>query len=125
MSQEDYRRDGWDTRLKPRAAGTSSAELQLRVIVLSREASIQLVAAIAMQKRSQRAAQFRRQILFPDGFQQRERGLVGLELGDAAGTRGEVAFEIGVDVRRQVMFEIVREEPDDVGARTVVMRMSQ
>ena len=78
-----------------------------------------------MQKRPQRAAQFRRQVVFTNGFQQRDRGLVGLELRDAAGALGEVAFKIGVHLGRQVMFEIVREQPDDVGAGAVVRRMSQ
>jgi hypothetical protein len=78
-----------------------------------------------MQKRSQRAPQLRRQIFFTNGFQERERALVGLELCHAAGACGEVAFQFSVYVGSEVMFEIVREEPDDVGAGTVVMRMSQ
>jgi hypothetical protein len=36
-----------------------------------------------------------------------------------------VAFQFSVYVGSELMFEIVREEPDDVGAGTVVMRMSQ
>ena len=76
-----------------------------------------------MQKRSERAAQFRRQVVFANGLQQRERGLVGFELRDAAGTLGEVAFQIRMHLGRQVMFEIVREQPYDVGAGTVVRRM--
>lgn len=78
-----------------------------------------------MQKRPQRAAQLRRQVVFTNGLQQRERGLVGLELRDASGTLGEVAFKIGVHVGRQLMFEIVREQPDDVGAGAIVRGMGQ
>jgi hypothetical protein len=53
--------------------------------------------------------------------EQRYGRFVGLELRDAAGALREVIFELGVLVGWQLVLEIIREQPDDVGARAVMV----
>jgi len=42
--------------------------------------------------------------------------LIGLELRDAAGARGQVPLQFRVDRRRQMMLHEVREEAHEIGA---------
>jgi len=46
--------------------------------------------------------------------EERDGGLVGLQLSDAARTGRQVALEIRVDIRRKMMFDEVRQESDEV-----------
>ena len=61
--------------------------------------------AVAIEERFQCPAQFWWEIFFPDAPKQGNRGLIGLELGQAAGAPGEMTFEFGVDIRRQLAFQ--------------------
>ena len=54
--------------------------------------------------------------LVADRVEEGDRRFVGLELRDAARAAREVALELRVDVRRQLVLDVVREEPDEVGA---------
>ena len=75
-----------------------------------------IAGSSCVDERLQRAAQLRREIVVADRVEEGDRRLVGLQLRDAARARGEVAFELRVDVRRQLVLDVVREEPDEVGA---------
>src|SRR3954471_4453481 len=59
------------------------------------------VAAVAVDEGFQRAAQLDRQIVVADRVQERDGGLIGLELRDAARAGRQVPLEIGVHLRRQ------------------------
>jgi hypothetical protein len=76
----------------------------------------QLVIAVPVDERFERAAELGREIFFTNGTKQGDRRFVGLELGDAAGAGGKVPFELGVDLGRQMMFDEIRQEAHDVGA---------
>ena len=77
---------------------------------------VNLVLAISVHECPQRAAKLRRQIVFVNRAEQRNGRLIGFQLRNAAGTGGEVALEIGVLLRRQVMLDEIREKPDEVVA---------
>src|SRR5262245_50609589 len=68
------------------------------------------IPAVAVDERLQRAAQLDREVVVVDRSEERDGGLIGLELGHAAWTRRQVAFEIGVDLGRQVALDEVREQ---------------
>jgi len=76
----------------------------------------QLVVAVSIDERSERAPKLRRQVVFLDRSEERDRRLVRFQLRDAARAGGEVTLEIGVLLRRQVMLDEVREKPDEIVA---------
>jgi len=83
---------------------------------LGHPADSELVLAVPIDKRLERAAKLRRQIVFVNRAEQRYGRLVGFQLGHAAGTGGEVPLEIGVLVGRQMMLDEVREKAHEVVA---------
>jgi hypothetical protein len=74
------------------------------------------IAAVAVDERFERAAQFGGKIFFADRSQQRDGRLIGLELGHAPRARGKVTLELCMNVSRQVMLDEVRQKADEVGA---------
>ena len=72
---------------------------------------------IALEEGVQCAAQFLGEILVTNRAKKRERRFVGLELTDAAGALGEMTFEFGVDVGRELMLDEIGEKSDELGAR--------
>ena len=77
-----------------------------------------LVLAVPVHERLERAAKLGRQIVFFDRAEKRDRRLVGFQLCDAAWAGGEMAFEIRVDSGRQVTLDEIREKPDEIVAAT-------
>ena len=75
-----------------------------------------LILAISIDERLQRAAEFRRQIVFLDRVEQRDGRLVGFQLRDAARACGQVTFESRVHLGRKVMLDEIREKPDEIVA---------
>ena len=51
-----------------------------------------------------------------DRVEQRDGRLIGLELRDAAGARGQVPLQFRVYRRRQMMLQEVRQEAHEIGA---------
>ena len=74
--------------------------------------------AVAIEERFQCPAQFWWEIFFPDAPKQGNRGLIGLELGQAAGAPGEMTFEFGVNIRRQLAFQEFDQQPHGVFTTT-------
>jgi hypothetical protein len=56
------------------------------------------------------------QILFADRAQERDGGLIGLELRETAGAFREVLLQLLVDLRRELVLDVVRQEAHDVSA---------
>ena len=81
------------------------------------------IPAIAVQEGPQRTTELGWEVVLAYRMQQRKGRLVGLELRDAARAFGEVAFQVRVHVGRQMMLQVICQEPDDVGAGAVVRRM--
>jgi hypothetical protein len=75
-----------------------------------------LILAVAIEEGFERTAEFRREICFVDRVEQRHGRLIGLELCDAAGARGQVPFQLRVYRWRQMMFHEVRQEAHEIGA---------
>jgi hypothetical protein len=78
------------------------------------------VVAVAIKKRLQSAAQFGWKVLFPDGVEERDSRLIGLELGDAARTLREVALQLRMHCGGQVMLDEIRQQSHEVGAAAFV-----
>src|SRR5262249_36144430 len=74
------------------------------------------VLAVTVDERFQCAAEFRREVVFLDGMQKRDSGLIGLQLGDAARAGGEMTLELGVDAGRKMMLDEISKEPDKIVA---------
>jgi hypothetical protein len=74
------------------------------------------VLTVPVDERLQCAAEFRREIVFVDGMQERDGGLIGLQLRDTAGAGGQMTLELGVDAGGKMMLDEISEEPDDIVA---------
>jgi hypothetical protein len=74
------------------------------------------VITVPVNKRTQRAPKLGWQVFFFDGVEEGDGGLIRLQLRHAARTRGEVALEIRMHVRRQMMFNEVSQESNEIGA---------
>src|SRR5690349_20845009 len=82
----------------------------------ARDGGVHLILAVTIDKRAQRAPQFRRKVVVFDRAEQRNRGAVGLQLRDTPGARGEMALEVRLFLRRQVPLDEICEEPDEIVA---------
>ena len=72
------------------------------------------VPAVPIQEGLQRAAQLRRQVVILDGAQQRDRGFVGFELRHAARATREVLFESDVDLWRELVLHVIRQQAHEI-----------
>ena len=70
--------------------------------------------AIPIEEGFQRAAELGGQVLVPDGAEERDRRCVSFQLRDATRTAGEVPLEIGVDLRRELMLDEIRQEAHEI-----------
>jgi hypothetical protein len=77
--------------------------------------------AFGVDERFQREPQFRWKVVFSERSQQGHRGLVGVKLRDATGTALEVLLQLPLDRRRELMFEIIRQQADHVAALAGVL----
>src|SRR5690606_17938644 len=68
------------------------------------------IAAVAIEECLQRAPQFGREVFVPDRVEERDGGLVGLQLRHAAGAGRQVALERLVHPRRQLMLDEVGQQ---------------
>jgi hypothetical protein len=72
--------------------------------------------ASSIEEGLQRHAKLRRQFLFAQRSQQGYRALVRAELRDAAGALQEMLVQLTLDGWRKLVFEVVRQQADDIAA---------
>jgi hypothetical protein len=76
----------------------------------AREPPVLVVLTLGVDERLHSQAELRRQIVFTEGSEQGDGGLVGAELRDAARTPRQVPLELLAKRRGQLTFQVVRQE---------------
>jgi hypothetical protein len=82
-------------------------------------ATAALVAAVFVDEGLELAAELFGEVFIADGVEQRQRRLVGLELGNAPRALGQVVFQLCVHCGGKLMLDIICQKADEVRASAI------